>query len=85
MVTVCHGQTLMAPAYEQGKVDAFLPSLLSSAITFLLTQSPIEYDRAGVKALIRLLKNLRDVNSLTLKIGSTYDGADSALLLQCNR
>lgn len=73
------------PSLGYFKAHPFLPNLLSSAITFLLTQCPIEYDQAGVDVLLCLLKNLRDVNSLALKICSTYDGAHSSLLLQRNR
>jgi len=67
------------------KAHPFLPNLLSSAITFLSTQCPIEYDQAGNEVLLCLLKNLRDVNSLALKIYSTYDGTHPSLLVQLNR
>lgn len=71
------------PSLSYIKVHPFLPNLLSSAITFLLTQCSIEYDQAGVEVLLLpAKKNLRDVNSLALKICSAYDGAHSSLLLQ---
>lgn len=70
------------PSLSYFKAHPCLPNLLSSAITFLLIQCPIEYDQAGVEVLLCLLKNL---NSLALKICSIYDGAHSSLLLQRNR
>ena len=73
------------PSLSYFKAHPFLPNLLSSAITFLSTQCLIEYDQADVEVLLCLLKNLRDVNSLALKICSTYDGAHPSLLLQRNR
>ena len=70
------------PSLGYFKAHPFLPILLSSAITFLLTQCPIKYDRADVEVLLGLLKDLRDVNSLALKICSAYDEAHSSSLLQ---
>ncbi len=72
------------PSLSYFKAHPFLPNLLSSAVTFFLPQCPIEYDQADVEVLLCLLKNLRDVNSLALKICSTYDGPRSSLLLQRN-
>ena len=73
------------PSLSYFKAHPFLPNLLSSAITFLLTKCSIEYDQTGVEVLLCLLKNLRDVNNLAFKICSTYDGAHTSLLLQHNK
>ncbi|MCJ1472282.1 hypothetical protein MMC13_000929 [Lambiella insularis] len=73
------------PSLSYFKAHPSLPNLLSSAISFLLTQCPTQYDQADIEVLLCLLKDLRDVNSLALKICSTYDGAHSSVLLRCNR
>lgn len=72
------------PPLSYFKAHPFLPNLLSSAISFLSTQSSVDYDQSGFGVLLCLLRSLRDVNSLALQICSTYDGAHCPLLLDGN-
>ncbi|KAI0124994.1 hypothetical protein BJ170DRAFT_484362 [Xylariales sp. AK1849] len=72
------------PSLSCFKVHPFLPNLLASAVTFLFTQSPTDDSQTGAGILLRLLRDLRDVNSLALKIYSTYDGVRHPSLLEHN-
>ncbi|KAI1087098.1 hypothetical protein F5B19DRAFT_486976 [Rostrohypoxylon terebratum] len=68
MVRLVKGQ----PSLSCFKAHPFLPNLLASAITFLNTQDSAD-DQADAQLLLRLLRDLRDVNSLAYDTCLTYD------------
>jgi hypothetical protein len=73
------------PSFSYFKAHPFLPNPTSSAVTFLCTQSPMEYDQSACEVLLNLLENLRNVNSLALKSCAKFGRIRFSVQLPSNR